>query len=245
MSERTDDPTFRYYDYDAASKDNFSFGEHMYYTTNEGHDPVHASETLSPGMLNKFDQEQNKEWWDEQRQPSHQPSIGERARSTNFDNEVKEGIAVSDRVSRGYMRANFAQNEVNTNAKRWATESQEWYKRDYPKCNEFVYEAHASGDPLGSNYPKVRRLNPLNYKPTVDLLANKDFAPDTLEYRTDVQTPWPGDTMVWYGDGNHHSAIVTGNGNVAYASTYGAKTNTIEDANKHFVGTPPVIRRFK
>jgi len=36
MSERTDDPTFKYYDYDAAQNDNFSFGGHMYYTTNDG-----------------------------------------------------------------------------------------------------------------------------------------------------------------------------------------------------------------
>ena len=40
MSERTDDTTFRYYDYDAASKDNFSFGEHMYYTTNDAMTPL-------------------------------------------------------------------------------------------------------------------------------------------------------------------------------------------------------------
>jgi len=40
MSERTDDPTFRYYDYDAAQKDNFSFGGHMYYTTNDAMTPL-------------------------------------------------------------------------------------------------------------------------------------------------------------------------------------------------------------
>lgn len=40
MSERTDDQTFRYYDYDAAQKDNFSFGGHIYYTTNDAMTPL-------------------------------------------------------------------------------------------------------------------------------------------------------------------------------------------------------------
>ena len=39
----------------------FSFAEHVYHTTND----VVSPNTISPGLLNRFDREMNKSWWED------------------------------------------------------------------------------------------------------------------------------------------------------------------------------------
>jgi len=91
----------------------------------------------------------------------------------------------------------------------------------------------------------VIRNNPSYFKPTVDILADPNFAPGKFEYHPDVGTAWPGDTIVWYGNGNHHSAIATGNGKAIYASGSGLKENKINAASESFPGSAPITRRYR
>lgn len=177
-------------------------------------------------------------------QPTTTQSIGERTSDPSFNN-VAEGEKVAEQVRRGYQRADFARGQtVEGQREKWANKPN-WYSRNYPKCNEFVYEAHFSGDPHGGGYPTVLRDNRY-YKPTVDILADPNFSTDNLEYHPNKDNVWPGDIVVWYdGDNNHHSGIALGNGQVAYASKHGAKVNTIDGATELLGNTPPIIRRYK
>jgi len=162
-----------------------------------------------------------------------------------------EEASEAELMNRGQQRADFARSELASNPEKWA-EGPRWSFKSYPKCNEFVYEAHLAGDPLGAGFPTVLRdRNPGNpfrrdyFKPTVDNIADPEFAPSTLEYHDDVNLAKPGDIVVWYGNGNHHSAIATGDGKVIYAGHEGLKENTIRSASESFPGATPIIRRYK
>lgn len=109
------------------------------------------------------------------------------------------------------------------------------------------HDAHNRGAP----YPTVLRdSQPRNpqigayYKPTVADLADNTFATHCLEYHDDINDARPGDIVVWYGNGSHHSAIAVGDGKIIYAGSEGAKENTIEEASKTFPGVTPIIRRY-
>jgi len=227
------------FNYEQARNGNQNNGEQPGYTVADHEREVHEAQmdqesqsgtsTTSPGLLNRFDQEQNNVWFEQQKQQQ--------------DEEMS--------VRRGQQRAYFARRELERDPGKWAYSSS-WTTRNYPKCNEFVYEAHRSGDPLGSGFPTVlRESNPNNpfsqgyYKPTVDNLADKTFAPSSLEYYEDVNMARPGDIVVWYGNGDHHSAIATGGEKIIYAGGDGLKENTISEASKHFPGSTPIIRRYK
>ena len=163
---------------------------------------------------------------------------------------------------RAQARVDRAMQQVETNAGAWAAISINPL-RWYPKCNEFVYDAHVNGDPQGSGFPTVLRDSPHNilnndyyklyefgrYIPTVNNFADPQFASDRLEYIPDINQVRKGDIVVWYGEGKdgkfkHHSAIAAGDGNVLYAGDWGAKNDFIENLNNEF-GVTPIIRRYK
>jgi len=48
MSERIDDPTFKEYGYDSAQKEHFTFGSHIYQTTDDWLNPDTGSSNPSP-----------------------------------------------------------------------------------------------------------------------------------------------------------------------------------------------------
>jgi uncharacterized protein RhaS with RHS repeats len=77
------------------------------------------------------------------------------------------------------------------------------------KCNEFVAATHNQGDPDALDCPTVLRNNGYT-KPTVADLADPNFARSQLDYLP-IKDAQPGDIIVWYGNGTHHTAIYVGN----------------------------------
>ncbi len=112
-------------------------------------------------------------------------------------------------------------------------------------CNEFVAAAHVLGDPDVLDYPTVLRNNEYSV-PTVADLADPSFAPSRLEYLPIAQVQ-PGDIIIWYGGGTHHSAIYIGNNQVIYQiAGVGLKMNTIQGTTAGLgFGGKPIVRRYR
>lgn len=118
------------------------------------------------------------------------------------------------------------------------------------KCNEFVRAAHVYGDPDAYDYPTVLR-NPTVvrknefFMPLVSDLADPLFAKNRLSYLP-IDQAQPGDIIVWYGSGTHHSAIYIGDNMVIYQHyLQGLKMNSVQGYSTAigFTGTP-IVRRY-
>ncbi len=141
------------------------------------------------------------------------------------------GLSPKDRVE-------WVMKQYKTNKKAWKGS----FLRKQNKCNEFVAAAHDFGDPDAFFYPRVLRNDGYTL-PTVEDLANPAFIPSRLEYLKISQVQ-PGDIVVWYGGGAHHSAIYIGNNEVIYQSaSLGLKMNTVQAITDVF--GQPIVRRYR
>jgi hypothetical protein len=142
-------------------------------------------------------------------------------------------------------RANWALSQLKNNSNTWAA-GRRWLPKDYWywKCNEFIYAAHAQGDPDVVGYPTLMGTNQKYWKPTVSDYANPSFMRDRLDYIDNIDQVEKGDIVIWYDNKNndHHAAIAINKKEVVYASKKGVKKNKISNM---FPKTKPIIRRFK
>ena len=113
------------------------------------------------------------------------------------------------------------------------------------RCNEFVAAAHIFGDPDVYDYPTVLRNDDYMF-PTVSVLADPMFARRRLEYLT-IENALPGDIIVWYGNGTHHTGVFVGNGQVIYQNWHqGIKLRPVDQVSRSLgLEDKPIVRRYK
>jgi hypothetical protein len=149
----------------------------------------------------------------------------------NFTDSL--GLSPQDRVS--WVLAQYLNNRTF-----WKGS----FLRKQNKCNEFVAAAHILGDPDAYDYPTVLRNNDY-YLPLVSNLADPGFARSRLTFLP-LDQAQPGDIIVWYGSGTHHSAIYVGDNLVIYQHyRQGLILNTVQGYSdaRGFTGTP-IVRRY-
>ena len=155
-----------------------------------------------------------------------------------------DGLSPADRVA-------WAMSQLN-NKDAWKGSWRTPYN-----CNVFVASAHELGDPDLAHFPSVLRaqtnldkaLGTFSSIPTVQDLADPTFASSELSYLP-ASAAQPGDIVVWYGGGVHHTALYTGDGNVIYQSkSEGVKEMTVKEVTDSFRRSSgfkgnPIVRRY-
>lgn len=144
-------------------------------------------------------------------------------------------------------RVKWAFDQYNNNKLAWA-----WHLYNQrSRCNEFVYAAHAKGDPDVGSFPTVLRADKYgdaSYPfPIASDLADPGFMPKKLEYLP-ISSAQPGDIVVWYEKGGaHHTGVYVGKDEVLYQNwKTGVKKNTISGTSEKlgFKGDP-IVRRYR
>lgn len=155
-------------------------------------------------------------------------------------------------------RVDYAWKQFDENPTAWKM-TKENLGRPHWKCNEFVGDAHAQGDPMGWQYPREENYGglytqakrwwdgesgPAHYYPTVKNLADPNYRPDALEYIGNDNDVRPGDIVVWHGGENnrHHTGIAIDDEHVIAA---GQKELGIVRRADVYPDAPPIIRRVK
>ncbi|WP_243439729.1 DUF1287 domain-containing protein [Fundidesulfovibrio soli] len=159
---------------------------------------------------------------------------------------------------RAKSRVDYAWKQLDQNPTAWEMTT-DGLGRPHWKCNEFVGDAHAQGDPLGWQYPREESYGglytqakrwwngesgPAHYYPTVKNLADPNYRPDALEYIGNDKDVRPGDIVVWRGGENnrHHTGIAIDDEHVIAA---GQKELGIVRREDMFPEVTPIIRRVK